>query len=90
MYAKFFALAALATVVVAAPGGTPSGGITNSCNVGTQQCCNQVQEAHHQTVQDIAAGDAFIAAALALAPITIPVGVDCSPITAIGVAGNNW
>lgn len=86
MYAKIFTLAALVAAVVA----VPTGGDVNKCNVNNVQCCNSVQSANSQTVQGIAQGNALVAAALALAPITVPVGVTCSPITAVGIAGNSW
>lgn len=86
MYAKFFTLAALAAAVVA----VPTGGNTNKCNVGSVQCCNSVQTTKSETVQGIAQAHDLIGAALALAPITALVGVTCSPLTAVGIAGNSW
>ncbi len=84
MYSKLFTFATLAAAVLAVSADT------NKCNVGEVQCCNSVQAAHSGAVQGIAQKNSLVAAALALAPVTIPVGLECSPLSAIGIAGNSW
>lgn len=81
MYAKLFTLAALVVAVVAD---------TNQCNVGSVQCCQSVQAANSNAVQDICQNNTLVKAALALAPVTIPVGITCSPLDVVGVGANSW
>lgn len=91
MQFKLTALTALAfaTISLASPipGEDDDGGDTNisQCNTGPIQCCNSIQSA-----------DSPSAAALlgllgvVLQDITTQVGLTCSPVTALGVAGNSW
>ncbi|KXN85713.1 Hydrophobin-B [Leucoagaricus sp. SymC.cos] len=89
MHAKFFALATLFAVAAAAPGGEPEG--NNICSTGPVQCCNQVQDIHHPKVkQAIKNGGLLniIDLDVLLGEVNLPVGLDCSPISIIGVPGN--
>ncbi|KAF9448048.1 hydrophobin-319, partial [Macrolepiota fuliginosa MF-IS2] len=65
----------------------PAGTITqNNCNVGTLHCCESTQDAK-TTDFDSIVGHSGIAALLG--PITGTVGLTCSPVSVIGVAGND-
>lgn len=84
MYTKLFTLAALATAALAAPQG-----ITNSCNVGVQHCCNQVQTVGSQTVQNLIS-KGLIGADVALGDVGALVGLSCTPVSVLALSGNNW
>ncbi|KAI0636205.1 fungal hydrophobin-domain-containing protein [Trametes polyzona] len=66
----------------AAPSGTPGEG-SGSCNTGPIQCCNSVAKAN----------DGVIGAILGLLELIIDpevlVGVQCSPLSAVGVGGSS-
>ncbi len=73
---------ALAAFAVAVPtGGDPS----NQCNTGSVQCCNSMQSAS-QPVLSKSLGLINVV----VDDVTALVGVDCSPITVVGIAGNSW
>ncbi|KAF8871126.1 fungal hydrophobin-domain-containing protein [Infundibulicybe gibba] len=74
---------ATTTVTVTAPAPTATSIPVSQCNTGDIQCCNSVQ----------AAGSSAVSGLLGLLGIVVQdvtalVGVTCSPITAIGIAGN--
>ncbi|KAF9053229.1 hydrophobin-319 [Panaeolus papilionaceus] len=77
----FFALPLFAGATVLPRGG---GGINNSCNTGTLQCCNSVQSSTNSGIAGLVG-----LASLVLGPITGQVGVSCTPITVIGAGGNS-
>ncbi|KAI0833708.1 fungal hydrophobin-domain-containing protein [Trametes gibbosa] len=66
----------------AAPSGTPSSGGGN-CNTGPVQCCNSVKKAN----------DGVIGAILGLLELILDpevlVGVQCSPLSGVGVGGSS-
>lgn len=78
---QFAALTVLAVVAVASAGSAPS----DQCNTGAIQCCNSVQEANSPSVAGL-----FGVLGIAVKDVTGQVGVTCSPITAVGIAGNSW
>ncbi|KAF5352555.1 hypothetical protein D9756_006096 [Leucocoprinus leucothites] len=93
MYAKFLAVAALVSYAVALP--TNAGGPTvNQCNVQNQQCCNSVQSADHaDTTSTINQGlnNGLLSGVTAggiLNGVSVPVGLDCTPISVLALAGN--
>ncbi|KAF9477859.1 fungal hydrophobin [Pholiota conissans] len=61
-----------------------SGGIENSCNTDSIQCCNSVTDSNAPGIADL-----FGLLGVAASSITGMVGVNCSPITAIGGGGNS-
>ncbi|THG96686.1 hypothetical protein EW026_g5190 [Hermanssonia centrifuga] len=99
-YATFvYALLSLSVLAVATPWGAPppvtvtvtatAPAVTETtvsqCNTGSIQCCNQVVEA------DSAEGAKLLSGLLGiiLGPITGLLGVDCSPISVVGIASGN-
>ncbi|ESK88564.1 hydrophobin 2 [Moniliophthora roreri MCA 2997] len=77
---KLFTLAALASVVAAAPGGQSD----SQCNTGPIQCCNSVQAADSTTVTTLAG-----LLGIVISDVTALVGLNCNPISVIGVGGNS-
>ncbi|KAF9563447.1 fungal hydrophobin [Agrocybe pediades] len=82
MFSKFavaFA-ATMAVFVAAGPVGYPSGDITNSCNSGPVQCCNAMYDSKSKE------GNVLLGlVGVAVNAVTAQVGLECNPITAIGV-----
>ncbi|KZT30245.1 hydrophobin-251 [Neolentinus lepideus HHB14362 ss-1] len=77
-FTKFAAIAAVVILAVATP--TPQ--TLGSCNTGSLQCCNSIQKASDlDTSTLLGLGD------IVLPDINAMVGLDCSPITAIGLGG---
>ncbi|KIK67773.1 hypothetical protein GYMLUDRAFT_237980 [Collybiopsis luxurians FD-317 M1] len=77
-----FVTAALASLAVATP--TPRGGEpASSCTTGPIQCCNSVQSASSSGV-----GLLLGLLGIVLQDLDVLVGLDCSPITVIGVGSN--
>ncbi|KAF8154763.1 type 1 hydrophobin [Crassisporium funariophilum] len=77
MFSKLAILVATMAVFVAA---APSPQVTDSCNTGPVQCCNQMLEAEDEHYDIITA-----LLSLDVASITGQIGLSCTPITAIGV-----
>ncbi|KIM37597.1 hypothetical protein M413DRAFT_258079 [Hebeloma cylindrosporum] len=78
MFSKvaLFTVATMAIFAAAAP--APS--IENSCNTGPVQCCNQLMKS------DSAQANLLTSLlGLALGPVTGQVGVQCSPLSVIGL-----
>lgn len=73
---------ALAAFAVAAP---TSSSPSNQCNNGAIQCCNSTTTAS-DPVTALLLGLLGVAAG----GITGQVGLTCSPLSVIGVAGNSW
>jgi len=61
----------------------PAGG-SGSCNTGEMHCCNQTQTAQSVKKTDLAA-----LLGLDLGSIQGLVGTSCTPLTAVGLAGNS-
>ncbi|KAG6825857.1 hypothetical protein H0H92_002093 [Tricholoma furcatifolium] len=75
MFARLSAAILLALPILAAAQG---------CTTGTQQCCNSLQDAQSANMATLL-GDILGVAAQG---VTGQVGLTCSPITAVGIAGN--
>ena len=85
MFANILALSALAILAAANP--TPNGGQSNtsgSCSTGAIQCCQSVQAAN-----SVAASTLLATLGVVVQDVTTPIGITCSPITAIGVGGGD-
>ncbi|KAF8553190.1 fungal hydrophobin [Imleria badia] len=80
MFARLFAVASLAALAVASPLVVRD----QTCTTGTMNCCNSVQDASTVTQLFGLLGVADI-----LAGVTGPVGLGCSPLTIVGIAGNS-
>ncbi|KXN85723.1 Hydrophobin-B [Leucoagaricus sp. SymC.cos] len=80
MVAKFFALAALATAVVAG----------STCSTGPIQCCNSAQKASSPNVRQAIenGGLDLISVLAAIGNVDALVGLTCSPISVAAVQGN--
>ncbi|KAF8154960.1 fungal hydrophobin-domain-containing protein [Crassisporium funariophilum] len=79
MFSKIalFAAASMAVFVAAAP--TP-GGIQNSCNTGPVQCCNSTMDGESEQFNAITA-----LLGIVTGPVTGQVGVNCTPLTVVGL-----
>ncbi|KDR81077.1 hypothetical protein GALMADRAFT_1121962 [Galerina marginata CBS 339.88] len=76
-----FATLAAATVAPVRRNDAPP---ASQCNTGDLQCCNSVQSASSSSVASLLG-----LLGVVVGSVTGLVGVTCSPITAIGVAGNS-
>lgn len=103
--AKYLSLLALPILAVATPWGTtpttkpasPTTTVTvtatatstaipeSQCNTGDIQCCNSVQSSSSP-----AAAGLLGLLGIVLEGVNVPIGLTCSPISAIGVGGNSW
>ena len=83
----FSKLALLATVSFAlSTFALPGGPSSDSCSTGSLQCCDRVEQANHE---DATALLGLVGATVQ--DVTVAVGLQCNPISVIGVAsGNNW
>ncbi|KAF9443405.1 hydrophobin [Macrolepiota fuliginosa MF-IS2] len=88
MLTKFFIICTAAATIVSAQGTVGSSTVnktTGECNVGSLQCCKQVQKPADKSVQN-----QLDLAGLAAGTLNGLVGVQCSPITGLGIgAGSN-
>ncbi|KAF8980739.1 fungal hydrophobin-domain-containing protein [Cyathus striatus] len=71
---------ALATLAAATPTSPPA----SSCNTGSLQCCNSVQDANSPSIATLLG-----LLGVVIGSVTGQVGVTCSPISVIGVGGNS-
>ncbi|KAI0761470.1 fungal hydrophobin-domain-containing protein [Trametes elegans] len=75
MFARLAALSAFALPLLAA---------AQSCNTGPIQCCNSVERA------DSATGNALLSLlGVVLDDVTAQIGLDCSPLSVVGVGAGN-
>ncbi|KLO09587.1 fungal hydrophobin [Schizopora paradoxa] len=89
---KFFFLFAILAVAIATPQPSKTTTTTvtatptpvNQCNVGSLQCCDSVQSASSGIVQTL-----LKLLGIVLGDITGEVGLTCSPITGIGLSGDD-
>lgn len=65
---------------------TPTATTISECNAGAAQCCNSVQSASSGGLASILAG----LLGIVLSGVDANVGLDCSPISVIGVGGGEW
>ncbi|EIN10141.1 hydrophobin-251, partial [Punctularia strigosozonata HHB-11173 SS5] len=56
----------------------------DQCNTGSIQCCNSVQESHSDVVSTLVS-----LLGIDLSGVTGQVGMNCSPISGVGVGGNS-
>ncbi|KAI0723498.1 fungal hydrophobin [Earliella scabrosa] len=76
MFSRVAALSTLAFVALAAA--------ASNCNTGPVQCCNKLERA------DSAAGAAILSVlGVAVQDVTAKIGLECSPISAVGVGSGN-
>ncbi|KDR84222.1 hypothetical protein GALMADRAFT_236905 [Galerina marginata CBS 339.88] len=85
---QFKVLSALAFVTLAAATVTPvrrnDAPPASQCNTGDVQCCQSVQSASSPSVASL-----LTLLGVVVGSVTGQVGVTCSPISVIGVAGNS-
>lgn len=73
---------ALSAFAVAVPtGSNPS----NQCNTGSAQCCNSMATASQPAVSTLLG-----LLGVVIQDVTAQIGLSCSPITIVGIAGNSW
>ncbi|KDR81005.1 hypothetical protein GALMADRAFT_136068 [Galerina marginata CBS 339.88] len=85
MFARASSVFVLALPVLVAANAIPrTDGPSNQCNTGSIQCCNSVQSSSSSVVTLLAG-----LLGVVLGSVTGQVGVNCSPITVIGGAGNS-
>ena len=85
MFTNLFALSTLVILAVATPAPTTNGGTAgSSCSTGPLQCCQSVQAAN-----SVAASTLLATLGVVVQDVTTPIGITCSPITAIGVGGGD-
>ncbi|KAK7054482.1 hypothetical protein VNI00_003680 [Paramarasmius palmivorus] len=78
---KALIIATLASLAVATPApGKPS----SQCDVGEVQCCNNVAKAGDPKVSD-----ALGLLDIIVQDVNVPIGLNCDPITVIGVSGTS-
>ena len=70
---------ALFSVLAAA---TPVPGL---CSTGALQCCNELKSVEEASEAGLLAG-----ILVDVKDLTVPVGIDCSPITVVGLGGGTW
>ncbi|KAF9051488.1 fungal hydrophobin-domain-containing protein [Panaeolus papilionaceus] len=76
----FFALPLLASASVLPRTDGPS----NQCNTGPIQCCNNVG-----TANALGLGSILSLLGIVLDPVTALIGINCSPLSVIGIGGNS-
>ncbi|KAF5362900.1 hypothetical protein D9758_007103 [Tetrapyrgos nigripes] len=81
-FTRLAAIATLATLAVATP--TRRNEPASQCNTAPVQCCNSVQPA-----DSAAASKALGLLGVVLQDVTVLVGLDCDPISVIGVGGDS-
>ncbi|KAH9896892.1 fungal hydrophobin-domain-containing protein [Cubamyces lactineus] len=85
----FYFVLSLSILAVAMPGGSPTSAPSSSptgssCSTGPIQCCNSVESA------DSVAGSLLLGLlGIVLGDITGLIGLECSPLTVIGVGSGN-
>ncbi|GJE93626.1 fungal hydrophobin-domain-containing protein [Phanerochaete sordida] len=67
-------------------GAAGAGSGSGSCSTGPVQCCNSVQPASSLSAAQLAK---YGLVGIVLDDLDIPVGLDCDPISVIGVGGNS-
>ena len=72
------------SAILATAFAAPSGNSGNTCSTGPVQCCNSVQKA-----SDPATSALLGLLGVVVQDVDVLVGVTCSPITVIGVAGSS-
>ncbi|KIM37624.1 hypothetical protein M413DRAFT_76973 [Hebeloma cylindrosporum] len=83
MFSKV-ALFTVATMAVFAAAAPAPGGINNSCNTGPVQCCNQLLKSDDKQATLLAS-----LLGLVLGPVTTQVGLQCSPLSVIGIGSGS-
>ncbi|KAL1670832.1 Sc4 protein [Schizophyllum commune] len=82
-----FSLALLALPALAAAAAMPGGGkgAGQACNSGPVQCCNKTTTVENAQKEGLLGG----LLGIVVGPITGLVGLDCSPISVVGVLSGN-
>ncbi len=81
MFSTLFTLSTLAILAAA----TPTARQASSCTTGAVQCCESTT-----TASDPVAASLLGLLGIVLQDVNIPVGLNCSPISVIGVGGGTW
>ncbi|PPQ89209.1 hypothetical protein CVT25_001278 [Psilocybe cyanescens] len=85
MFARASAVFTLALPILAAANAIPrTDSPSNQCNTGTLSCCNSVQSATSSSIAGLLG-----LLGVVVGTVTGLVGVNCSPISVIGVGGNS-
>ncbi|KAF8154240.1 hydrophobin-251 [Crassisporium funariophilum] len=86
MQFKLISALALATLAVATPArrNPPATTPASQCNTGDLQCCNSAQAANSAAVAPLLG-----LLGIVVQDVTALVGLTCSPISVIGIAGNS-
>ncbi|EIW52195.1 hydrophobin [Trametes versicolor FP-101664 SS1] len=82
MFAKFFTIASLAILAAATP--TPGGEPASSCSTGPVQCCDSTAKANSAAATSI-----LDSIGVVVQDVNALVGLDCSPISVVGVGAGN-
>ncbi|KAM5542064.1 hypothetical protein V8D89_004374 [Ganoderma adspersum] len=79
MFSRFAAVSTLAFAVLAAA--------ADSCNTGSMQCCNHVEDS--SSVSGSALLSALAEIGVNVQDVTGQIGLQCSPLSAVGVGGSS-
>ncbi|KAH8109099.1 hydrophobin-251 [Phellopilus nigrolimitatus] len=82
MFSKLAFVASLAVLAVATP--APTSPPPSQCDTGPIQCCSSVQSAGSPSIASLLG-----LLGIVVQDVTVPIGVNCSPISVIGVGGND-
>ncbi|KAH9476556.1 Fruiting body protein SC1 [Psilocybe cubensis] len=77
-------ISALSLASLAAANPVPRNEPTGQCNTGELQCCNSVQAANSSGATSLLGPLGIV-----LGDVTALVGINCSPISVVGVVGNS-
>ncbi|KAF8887548.1 fungal hydrophobin-domain-containing protein [Infundibulicybe gibba] len=83
MFSRISTLFIFALPLLAAAGAVPRTEPASQCNTGPVQCCNSVQQASSPSAASLLGPLGVVLGS------NVPVGLTCSPISAVGIAGNS-
>ncbi|KAK7054480.1 hypothetical protein VNI00_003678 [Paramarasmius palmivorus] len=84
MMYKVLSLAALASLASLAAAMPLGGGPTSQCDVGELQCCDNMAKAGDPKAKKL-----IDLLQIVVQDVNVPVGLNCDPITGIGVSGTS-